>query len=58
MEENQVRRPRRTLEERIADIDAKIAARCNDISALQEQKAAALPRSTKKSRRQKRKSTH
>ena len=35
MEENQVRRPRRTLEERIADIDAKIAARCNDISALQ-----------------------
>ncbi len=42
MEENQVRRPRRTLEERIADIDAKIAARCNDISALQEQKAAAV----------------
>ena len=42
MEENQVRRPRRTLEERIADIDAKIAARCNDISALHEQKAAAV----------------
>ena len=42
MEENQVRRPRRTLEERIADIVAKIAARCNDISALQEQKAAAV----------------
>jgi len=42
VEENQVRRPRRTLEERIADIDAKIAARCNDISALQEQKAAAV----------------
>ena len=39
MEENQERRPRRTLEERVADIDAKIQARWNDISALQEKKA-------------------
>ena len=38
MEENQERRPRRTLEERVADIDAKIQARWNDISALQEKK--------------------
>lgn len=39
MEENQERRPRRTLEERVADIDAKIQARWNEISALQEKKA-------------------
>lgn len=40
MEENQGRRPRRSLEERIADLDAKIEARYQDISIIQEQKAA------------------
>lgn len=40
MEENQGRRPRRSLEERIADLDAKIEARYQDISVIQEQKAA------------------
>lgn len=41
MEENQGRRPRRSLEERIADIDAKIQALDEDISNIQEKKAAA-----------------